>query len=60
MINDPTAELTKDLNSNYKANNLASGRAAPVVNDKEIYFNAHIKMSMLVRVTLMIPSALHV
>ena len=41
-------DCNKDLTNNhdnYEANNTqTSGRAAPVVNHKEIYFNAHIKM----------------
>ena len=43
-MHNPNPNPSPKLNSNYKAKNLTSGRAASVVNNKEIYFNAHVKM----------------
>ena len=43
-MHNPNPNPSPKLNSNYKAKNLTSGRAASVVNNKEIYFDAHVKM----------------
>ena len=44
MIHNPNPNPSPKLQSNYKAKNLTPERAASVVNNKEIYFNAHVKM----------------